>query len=334
MAIRRHSPVGDGTTVAQYKRALNSMDGPNRFRRALADLDDYLSTASGLMDHCVGLATEASEEVAIALVTSAIQHGLGALQLGQNSRNQLLPATAAARAAFDAGLKAAWLLEPDSPSVRTERVRIYFNDNQRFLSKVAIDYRAVGTPDALRLAKLNDAIVESNADWIAQRLPLADSIQALPSSAPSLEKVLAELRLSVLYPWYREASQITHSEPDALRYVAEFGEAGRLAKLGFRSSEIDWGPPILMVLNGVHIPVERLLRITAANRSMSRPLPVAYRRVEAATFSLYREGLWGVGEHAKLPTGALGGAMQLEDLTRMWLGISPSDSEPATSARR
>ncbi len=156
------------------KRSVDRLPGPERFAAVLSATQDFQSKPSRLIEESSELASDPADEIVFSLVACAIRHGQAVHQLGTHGVGQLLPATAVARAAFEAGIKAAWLVEPATVSARRHRPRVYFGANDRFVSKQAADFRQQGSSGALRLAALLEATL--NDDLGARWPPFALSV--------------------------------------------------------------------------------------------------------------------------------------------------------------
>ena len=124
--------------------------------------------------------------------------------LGRIGLDHLPTAMAAARAAFEAGLRLAWINAPDDHHEREIRVLCLHNDQARWKSAVASDYdrSAEGGDRWRQAAQAQTALVSREIDRIGWPGPL-------PRVA-SVAAQLHELDLDRLYSGYRLASEYVH----------------------------------------------------------------------------------------------------------------------------
>jgi hypothetical protein len=124
--------------------------------------------------------------------------------LGRASLDHLPTAMAAARAAFEAGLRLAWIDAPQDPRERAIRVLLIHKSEAKWKKKVASDYDRTGAGgDRWRQA------AEAQENGVSRALEAIGSPE-LPKEVPHVSQQLRELNLDRLYAGYRLASEYVH----------------------------------------------------------------------------------------------------------------------------
>jgi hypothetical protein len=124
--------------------------------------------------------------------------------LGRASLDHLPTAMAAARAAFEAGLRLAWTEASQVPQERAIRVLLIHSSQAAWKRKVASDYdlSSAGGDRWRQAAKVQE-------DMVSRALGMIGSPE-LPKRVPSVAQQLRELGLDRLYSGYRLASEYVH----------------------------------------------------------------------------------------------------------------------------
>jgi hypothetical protein len=141
-----------------------------------------------------------------AALLPAIPHRIRALTcMGRASLGRLPTAMAAARGAFEAGLRLAWMDLPDDPRERAVRALLIHNSESEWKRKVAADYdvAGVGGERCRQAAKVQHDIVLRGLAGIGS--------SELPKRVPSVAAQLRELDLERLYSGYRLSSAYVHA---------------------------------------------------------------------------------------------------------------------------
>jgi hypothetical protein len=124
--------------------------------------------------------------------------------LGRATLDHLPTAMAAARAAFEAGLRLAWINAPQNPQERAIRVLLIHRDQAKWKNKVASDYDLTdaGGDRWRQAAEVQENLVSRALDVIGS--------PELPKKVPPVIEQLRELNLDRLYSGYRLASEYVH----------------------------------------------------------------------------------------------------------------------------
>lgn len=140
-----------------------------------------------------------------AALLPTIPHRMYALTcLGRADLDHLPTAMGAARAAFEAGLRLAWISAVQDPQERAIRVLLIHSSQAKWKRKVASDYDFTGAGgDRWRQA------AEVQENLVSRALDIIGSPE-LPKGVPSVAKQLHELKLDRLYSGYRLASEYIH----------------------------------------------------------------------------------------------------------------------------
>jgi hypothetical protein len=124
--------------------------------------------------------------------------------LGRADLDHLPTALAAARAAFEAGLRLSWIDAPQDPRERAIRVLLIHSGQAKWKRKVASDYDLT----AARGDRWREA-AETQENLVSRALHEIGSPE-LPKQVPSVAEQLRELKLERLYSGYRLASEYVH----------------------------------------------------------------------------------------------------------------------------
>jgi hypothetical protein len=124
--------------------------------------------------------------------------------LGRSSLDHLPTAMAAARAAFEASLRLAWINATQDPQQRAIRVLLIHSGQAKWKRKVASDYDLT-SPGGDRWRQA----AEVQESLVSHALEMTGSPE-LPKRVPSVADQLRELNLSRLYSGYRLASEYVH----------------------------------------------------------------------------------------------------------------------------
>lgn len=140
-----------------------------------------------------------------AALLPTIPHRIRSLTcLGRASLDHLPTAMAAARAAFEAGLRLAWIYAPQDQQERATRILLVHSVQAKWKRKVASDYDLTdaGGDRWHQAAQIQEDIVSRVLEKIG--------MPELPKQVPSVAQQLQELDLSRLYSGYRLASEYIH----------------------------------------------------------------------------------------------------------------------------
>jgi hypothetical protein len=125
--------------------------------------------------------------------------------LGRAGLDHLPTAMAAARAAFEAGLRLAWINAPQDPQERAIRVLLIHMSQAKWKRKVSSDYDLTTTEGGDRWRQA----AEAQENLVSRALAVIGSPE-LPKRVPSVSEQLRELQLDRLYSGYRLASEYVH----------------------------------------------------------------------------------------------------------------------------
>jgi hypothetical protein len=158
----------------------------------------------------------------------------------------------AARAGFEAAIKAAWLVDADDPFDREARWLAHLSSQERYLSRSAnelseAEQNATVSPQVreVRLARAEqlrkwEASVRDFRLKIAEMLP-PDVVRL--KGIPTFKDMLASLGGQKLYSLYVYLSQTAHAEHNAT-WLYRTGGLGTKKRIGEFVSPSDWGGPL------------------------------------------------------------------------------------------
>jgi hypothetical protein len=144
------------------------------------------------------------DQTCAALIPAIPQRMYALTCLGRADLDHLPTAMAAARAAFETGLRLSWVSAPQDPRERAIRILLIHSSQAKWKRKVASDYdlTAAGGDRWRQAAEAQDNLVSRALGMIGS--------PELPKQVPSVAQQLRELKLDRLYSGYRLASEYVH----------------------------------------------------------------------------------------------------------------------------
>ncbi len=164
--------------------------------------------------------------------------------------------TAAARAAYEEVVTAAWMVWTDDLAERDRRWMALFVDEEKFWRTMVVE--AVKRKDRPEFIKDMKSQGTRATSIIAQVQPqLAGPVEQMPSFDKRLEDVGQPH-----YLVYKTACQFTHPATRSLALVRDLGDAHSndvpVANYGYRTSEKDWTTAILLGAESLWFGLETL----------------------------------------------------------------------------
>jgi len=202
-----------------------------------------------------------SEVEAVNLFTMAIRHIEGVVALAREDLVLLPPALAAARAAFETSVKAAWMINVDDPFEREIRWLAHLKGEERFLERTSRYLADLGL-ESETLPSLHDKIRSFRVAVVGALPP---GVAELPRS-PSFEDMLKAVGGDELYVIYMKLSQYVHAEHAATWLYRSRG-LGTEKRLGEFIKADDWYLPLRVCWLSLGQPGRVLLERTGASRA-------------------------------------------------------------------
>jgi hypothetical protein len=187
------------------------------------------------------------------LFNLAIRHVEGVLELARKDVVLLPPAVAAARAAFEAAVKAAWLVDMDDPMDCEARWLMHLESEERYLSRMAGRMSKNGAPDEALLRRANR--LRTFREAVAQAMPVGVN-RIL--EVPTFEQMLGSIGGRERYVLYIETSQYIHAE-HAATWLYRRGGVGTAKELGEFVEPKDWWLPLRLAWLSFARPAEIFL---------------------------------------------------------------------------
>lgn len=171
------------------------------------------------------------------LLLLVIRHVEGVVTLARRDLVLLPPGWAAARAAFECSLTAAWLLQREEPFAREERWLAHLKNGERFYRRVAKRLRTLGD-DGNRAEEKAQAIQAFRRE-VEQALPAP---YAPRQRFPTFDELVTELGVERTYLAYMVASQPIHGTHVATEQFRR--NLGNLKETGDFTKPSDWHGPL------------------------------------------------------------------------------------------
>lgn len=190
---------------------------------------------------------------AACLFNLARRHVEGVLELARNDVVLLPPAVAAARAGFEAAVKAAWLVDMDDPMDCEARWLVHLQSEESYLSRMAHRITEKGMPNEAMLERA--AKLRSFRESVARAIPVG--VARLPK-IPPFEEMLASIGGKERYVLYIETSQYLHAE-HAATWLYRRGGVGTAKEMGEFVEPKNWWLPLRLAWLSFARPAEIFL---------------------------------------------------------------------------
>jgi hypothetical protein len=252
VARSRISNTDRHRAVAIHKKTILPITGSIKSVCVLLDevLSDFITI---YRDTPPSFRYEAHRE-ALNLFKIAIRNLEGVIELARHDLILLPPALAAARACFEAAVKAAWLVNADDPFDREARWLVHLASEERYLARMA---------DRLQRLKW-DAAGHRQQEKIIREFRLSVETQLPPhirrlERSPSFDAMLAELGSEALYLFYVNLSQTVHGE-HAATWLYRGGGLGTENQSGEFITPSSWFIPLRVGFLSFCAPAQIFLR--------------------------------------------------------------------------
>jgi Family of unknown function (DUF5677) len=215
-------------------------------------LDDLIGNFITTRNDTLHLGKYEAEIEAWILFNLAIRHIEGVIALARHDLILLPPALMAARAGFEAAIKAAWLVDADDPFDREARWLVHLASEERYLARSAneLSEAAQNVTVSRQLREVRLALAEKIRKEEASvrdfRLAVAEMLPrhvARLKGTPSFKDMLASVGGEELYPFYVQLSQSAHAEHHA-GWLYRAGGLGTAKQIGEFLKPADWWLPL------------------------------------------------------------------------------------------
>ena len=179
-----------------------------------------------------------SELEALNLFYLALRDVEGVITLGRSDLVLLPPAVAAARAAFESGVKSAWLVDADDHYGREVRWLAHLAGEERLYKRLGQRLAELGENSGT--ANEREESINRFRTAVAQKLP--DKFKEL-SRFPSFDQMLTSIGGQNLYAVYVHLSQFMHGE-HAATWLYRSGGLGTEKRLGEFIQPAHWYLPL------------------------------------------------------------------------------------------
>lgn len=179
-----------------------------------------------------------SEVEALNLFYLALRDVEGVIALGRSDLILLPPAIAAARAAFESGVKSAWLVDADDRFERESRWLAHLAGEERLYRRLGQRLAELGEDPGR--ANEREESIKNFRTAVAQALP--DRFREL-SRSPSFDQMLTSIGGQKLYAVYMQLSQFMHGE-HAATWLYRSAGLGTEKRLGEFIEPAHWYLPL------------------------------------------------------------------------------------------
>ncbi len=199
------------------------------------------------------------------LFNLAIRNLEGVVALARRDLILLPPALVAARACFEAAVKAAWLVNADDPFDREARWLVHLASEERYLNRIS---RIADRSQRLKwdVANLRTKEKSIRNFRLAVEAKLPPHIRRLERSPP-FDAMLAELGSEALYLFYVKLSQTAHGE-HAATWLYRAGGLGTENRSGEFITPGDWLIPLRVGFLSFTHPAQIFLGRVAGSAGM------------------------------------------------------------------
>jgi hypothetical protein len=219
-----------------------------------------------------GYESESEARLAVLLI---VRHVEGVAMLARSGVPMFPAAMTLARAAYEAGLRTLWLLDPDDPFEREGRWLTHLSDSERYYQSIADALSRVGEDEGAR--RVRD-VVDAHREFrlgVEGRLPAG--IGAPLQRLPSLKDIVTELGREERYLVYRMASQYAHATHVGTglyrRNLGVYVTLGEYIHAGM------WRTPLQLSWFALEAPAARLVECLGGNaRAFTEELPLRAHR--------------------------------------------------------
>ena len=182
------------------------------------------------------------------------------VRLGHETVDFVIPATGAARSAFESVVTAGWMVAPDEAAERDRRWLALFVEERSYWKRM-VEEAKERKDTAQIIADLEQE--HSRVDQIlAEVKPQFDAIGSpQPGKVPTMDLRLEAVGLKRQYVAYKTACQLVHPAIRALSLVRDLGDHAQgvdVASFSHRTRERDWVPAILLGAESMYFGLETL----------------------------------------------------------------------------
>jgi hypothetical protein len=182
------------------------------------------------------------------------------LALGHQTVDFVIPATGAARSAFESVVTAAWMVAPDEAAERDRRWLGLFVDERSYWKRMVEAARErKDTAEVIADLEREHARMDQ---ILAEVKPQFDKIGSpQPEKVPPMDLRLEAVGLRRQYVAYKTACQLVHPAIRALSLVRDLGDHAQgvdVASFSHRTRERDWVSAILLGAESMYFGLETL----------------------------------------------------------------------------
>jgi hypothetical protein len=197
---------------------------------------------------------------ALAFVHLANTDVAAIVTLGHETVDFVIPATGAARSAFESVVTAAWMVAPDEAAERDRRWLALFIEERSYWKRM-VEEAKERNDTAPIIAGLEHE--HARVDKIlAEVKPQFDAIGSpQPEKVPTMDLRLEAVGLRRQYVAYKTACQLVHPAIRALSLVRDLTDHAQgvdVASFSHRTRERDWIPAILLGAESMYFGLETL----------------------------------------------------------------------------
>lgn len=189
----------------------------------------------------LGFGQYESTAEAFSLLRLSARNVQGVIALARTELVLLPSALVVARAAFEAAVKAAWMVSADDPFNREARYLAHLGSEEKYLQWKARRFAKVGIATEATTAR--EEKIKDFRLRVTAMLPNHIKVSGLPN----LDQMLTDIGGEKLYAYYNEMSQYTHGS-HAATWLYRDGGLGTERKHGEFVGPAQWATPLRVCL--------------------------------------------------------------------------------------
>jgi hypothetical protein len=209
---------------------------------------------------------------ALAFVHLASTDVAAIVKLGHDTVDFVIPATGAARSAFESVVTAAWMVAPDKATERDRRWLALFVEERSYWKRMVEEAKVRNdTPKIIADLEHEHGRIDK---LLAAVKPQFDAIGSpQPEKLPTMDLRLEAVGQGKHYVAYKTACQLVHPAIKALSLVRDLGDHAQgvdVAAFSHRTRERDWIPAILLGAESMYFALQTLGRRLQPSRDLYR----------------------------------------------------------------
>lgn len=214
-----------------------------------------------------------ADNIAYLLTSFIVRYVEGACLLAKQDLAFYPDAMVLTRAAFEAAIRALWLLNSENRNERDARWLVYLKDDERFYREAAKEMQMIGmNVDGEKDAEIMNSFISKRESQLPTEVKPYKSL-------PSFQKMMEELNFGPQYCIYRHLSQYLHGTNVAFGPYAKQHKSGN--EFGEFITSKHWFQPLRLCWFSLSASGNRLIYMQKGNPALF-PSPTLLTQIETA----------------------------------------------------